>query len=185
MEDSRIVELFWQRSEGAIAETEKKYGRYCHAIALNILADPRDAEEAVNDTYLDAFNSMPPHRPSVLSAFLGRITRRISIDRWRRRSAEKRRGDTVSEALDELSECVPSGRTVEGEVEARALSEAIDSFVMSLPDTERRVFLRRYWYLDAISQIGGRFGFSDTRVRVMLHRTRQKLWEHLGKEGLI
>ena len=141
MDDKQIVELYWQRNESAIDETASKYGPYCHSIAYNILDNDADAEESVNDTYLDAWNSMPPHRPSILATFLGKITRRISIDRWRKRSAEKRGGGQITVVLDELEECLSDGKSVEQEVEAKILSEVINAFVKSLPDTEQRVFL--------------------------------------------
>ncbi len=183
MEDKRIVDLYWARSEAAIEETAKKYGSYCYAIAYNILSNAEDASESVNDTYLDAWRSMPPHRPAVLSTFLGKITRRISIDRWRGRTAGKRGGGEIVLVLDELADCVPSGHSVEREVEAAALEALINDFVMGLPLTERRVFLCRYWYLDPISAIAGQFGFSQSKVKMMLHRQRQKLLSILEKEA--
>lgn len=184
MEDARIVDLYWARSETAIDETSAKYGKYCYAIAHNILANTEDADESVNDTYLAAWNSIPPQRPSVLSSFLGKITRRISIDKWRTRNAEKRGGGEIILALDELSDCVPSSRNVEQEVEAAMLGKLIDNFVMSLPITERRVFICRYWYLDPIASICQQFGFSQSKVKVMLHRTRNSLRYYLEKEGV-
>lgn len=184
MDDKQIVELYWQRNESAIDETASKYGPYCHSIAYNILDNDADAEESVNDTYLDAWNSMPPHRPSILATFLGKITRRISIDRWRKRSAEKRGGGQITVVLDELEECLTDGKSVEQEVEAKILSEVINSFVKSLPDTEQRVFLCRYWYMDSIETIAKEFGFSQSKVKSMLYRTREKLRARLIKEGL-
>ena len=182
MEDAHIVRLFWERDQTAISESSKKYGKYCHSIAYGILADQGDAEESVNDAYLDAWNTMPPHRPAVLSTFLGKLTRRVSIDKWRARRAEKRGGGEVALALDELEECVPDGRSVEAEVERAELARVIDGFVMSLPPMERRVFLRRYWYLDPIAAIAEQFGFSQSKVKMMLHRQRAKLLAHLEKE---
>ena len=184
MEDQQIVALYWDRSERAIAETSAKYGSYCHAIAFQILASGEDAEESVNDTWLAAWNAMPPHRPAILSAFLGKITRRIAIDRWRSLRAEKRGGGETALALEELEGCVPGGGTVEGEVEAGELARAVDEFVMALPLLQRRVFLRRYWYLDSLPAISQRFGFSQSKVKVMLWRIREKLRLHLEKEGL-
>lgn len=183
MEDARIVDLYWARSETAIDETSAKYGKYCYAIAHNILSNTEDANESVNDTYLAAWNSMPPQRPSVLSSFLGKITRRISIDKWRARNAEKRGGGEIILALDELSDCVPFGTNVEQAIEAAELGKAIDRFVMALPLMERRVFICRYWYLDPIALICQRFGFSQSKVKVMLHRTRNSLRNYLDKEG--
>lgn len=184
MEDAHIVDLYWARSETAIDATSEKYGKYCYAIAHNILTSAEDADESVNDTYLAAWNSMPPQRPSVLSSFLGKITRRISIDKWRARNAEKRGGGEIILALDELSDCVPFGTNVEQVIEAAELGKAIDRFVMALPLMERRVFICRYWYLDPIASICQRFGFSQSKVKAMLHRTRNSLRNYLEKEGL-
>ena len=183
MEDNNIVELFWSRSESAIAETELKYGKYLHSISYRILTDAEDARECVNDTYNDAWQSMPPHRPLVLSTFLGKITRRISIDRWRMRNAQKRGGGEVVLVLDELEDCVSGSDSVEGEMERRELAELLDSFLGTLADTERRVFLCRYWYMDSIQTIAKQFGFSQSKVTSMLHRTRGKLRTMLEKEG--
>ena len=185
MEDTRIIDLYWERSETAITETSVKYGKYCYAIAYNILSDPLDADESVNDTYLKAWDSIPPHRPTVLSAFLGKITRRISIDKWRSRNAGKRGNGEIVLALDELAECVPSTSNVEDAVETAELERVIDSFVMSLPAVERRVFICRYWYLDSVNEICQQFGFSHGKVTMMLHRTRAKLLSYLRKEGIV
>ena len=175
MEDVHIIELFWARSETAIGATSAKYGKYCYTIAYNILANAEDADESVNDTYLNAWNSIPPHRPSNLATFLGKITRRIAIDKWRSRSAEKRGGGEIPLALDELSDCIPAKSSVEQEVETEELEQGMNDFVMALPITERRVFICRYWYLDSISSISQQFGFSQSKVKVMLHRTRKDL----------
>lgn len=185
MEDDSIVNLYWARSENAISETSKKYGNYCYSIAYNILGNVEDADESVNDTYLDAWNNIPPHRPSILSTFLGKITRRISIDKWRGRTAEKRGGGEIVLVLDELSDCIPSNQSVEHEVEVAELSQLIDIFVMSLPPMERRVFICRYWYLDPIADIAQRFGFSQSKVKMMLHRQRKNLLNRLEREALL
>lgn len=185
MEDAHIVDLYWARSEAAVAETAKKYGAYCYSIAHAILTNPEDAEESVNDTWLDAWNSMPPHRPAILATFLGKITRRIAIDKWRARSAEKRGGGEMALALSELADCVPSGKTVEQEVADTELEAAINRFVLSLPLTRRRVFLCRYWYLDSIAAIAKQFGLSQSSVKVMLHRTRKALRTFLEREGTL
>lgn len=181
MEDTRIVDLYWARSENAIVETSAKYGKYCYSIAYNILANREDADESVNDTYLDAWNTIPPHRPSCLSTFLGKITRRISIDKWRSRTAEKRGGGEIMLALDELSDCVPSNYKVEEEVEAAELAKMIDNFIMTMPPMDRRVFICRYWYLDSISVIAQQFNFSESKVKMILHRQRRKLLSHLER----
>ncbi|MGN1085012.1 MAG: RNA polymerase sigma factor [Lachnospiraceae bacterium] len=185
MDDKQIVDLYWERKECAIEETASKYGSYCHSIAGNILHNPADAEESVNDTWLDAWNSMPPHRPSVLSTFLGKITRRISIDRWRKQNAKKRGGGQLPLVLEELEDCVSDGTSIEDETERRLLSEVIDSFVQSLPETEQKVFLCRYWYMDSVESIATQFRFSESKVKSMLYRTREKLRARLEKEGLV
>lgn len=184
MEDNRIVDLYWARSESAITETASKYGKYCYAIAFNILCDQEDADESVNDTYLGAWNAMPPHRPSILRSFLGKIARRVSLKKWRDSRRDKRGGE-VSLALDELSECVPSNVMVEDEVIAAELSKTLNRFIANLPVTERQVFLCRYWYLDTIEQISTDFCFSTSKVKSMLHRTRAKLLSYLKKEGVV
>lgn len=185
MEDTRIVDLYWARSENAIVETSAKYGSYCYSIAYNILANAEDADESVNDTYLDAWNSMPPHRPAILSTFLGKITRRVSIDKWRGRTAEKRGSGEITLVLDELSDCVPSSQNVEHEIETAELAKVINDFVMSLPPMDRRVFICRYWYLDPISAISQQFGFSQSKVKMMLYRQRQRLLSHLEREAYL
>ena len=183
MDDKNIVELYFQRSEQAIKETATKYGNYCYSIAYNILDSNEDAEESVNDTYNDAWNSMPPHRPSILATFLGKITRRISIDRWRKRNAEKRGGGEMPLVLDELQDCIADENTVEREFEKQHLSDIVNSFVTTLPETEQKVFLCRYWYMDSISSICKQFSFSESKVKSMLARTRDKLRIVLEKEG--
>ena len=184
MEDLKIIELFFERKECAIAETERKYGRYLSKIAYNILFDTEDSEECVNDTYMKAWNSIPPQKPNVLSTFLGKITRRISIDKWRKNSAEKRGSGQTVVVLDELSECIPDKNNVEHTIESKIISEIINSFIKDLTDKECRVFLCRYFYLDSVESIAERFGYSQSKVKSMLHRTRQKLRARLEKEGL-
>ena len=184
MEDSSIIELYWTRSEHAITETASKYGKYCYAIAYNILTNAEDTEESVNDTYFGAWNSMPPHRPSILSTFLGKITRRISLKKYRDKSRDKRGGGEVALAVDELEECVPANTTVEDEIITKELAQTLNQFVTTLPDTERAVFLCRYWYLDSIYQISREFDFSSSKVKSMLHRTRAHLLCYLRQEGV-
>ena len=185
MEDQRIVELYWERSEQALLETQSKYASYCYAIAYNILGNREDSEESLNDTYLEAWNSMPPHRPTFLSTFLGKITRRISIDKLRRRNAEKRGGGTLTLALEELEECLSTRDDLQKELEVQILADVINRFLESLSDTERRVFLCRYWYVDSIESISEQFEFSQSKVKSMLLRTREKLKKQLQKEELI
>ena len=182
MEDERIVDLYWQRDESAIKETAAKFGKYLHSISYRILFNAEDAEECVNDTYKDAWQSMPPHRPAVLSTFLGKITRRISIDLWRRYSAEKRGGGVTALALDELEECVSGTGDVETEVERLELQRKLNAFLSELPRVERRVFMCRYWYMDPISDIAKRFACSESKIKSMLYRTRKRLRTVLEKE---
>ncbi len=182
MDDNRIVDLYWQRNESAISETATKYGKYLHSISYQILLNNEDAEECVNDTYDDAWQSMPPHRPSILSTFLGKITRRISIDLWRKYSAEKR-GGVMTLALDELEECVSGTGDVEAEVERLELQKKLNDFLLALPKVDRQVFMCRYWYMDSISDIAKQFAYSQSKVKSMLYRTRNKLRAMLEKEG--
>lgn len=183
MEDNCIVDLYWQRDQRAISETETKYGNYLYSISYRILLNAEDAKECVNDTYNDAWQSIPPHRPSILASFLGKITRRISIDLLRKNSAKKRGGGEIALALDELEECVSGNGSVETELERQELIEKINSFLMRLPHTERRIFICRYWYLDSISDISKQFHCSESKIKSMLHRTRTKLRIQLEKEG--
>ena len=185
MEDGRIVDLYWARDERALAETESKYGGYCRAIARNILADGEDVRECVNDTWLGAWNAMPQDRPARLGAYLGCITRRIALNRRKAASAVKRGGGQVPLALEELAQCVPASEDVSSRLELKELTAAVNGFVKGLPDTERRVFLCRYWYLDPVADIGARFGFSQSKVKSMLARTRKRLRAYLEKEELL
>lgn len=185
MDDQKIVDLYWQRSEKAIEETDSKYGGYCFSIAYNVLANKEDAEESVSDTYMAAWNELPPHRPSILAAFLGKITRNISISRWRSRSAYKRGGGEIVLALEELEECVADSQNVEENYIRREAAAVFNRFLDALPDAERRIFLRRYWCLDPIADIAANFGFSQSKVTSILYRTRVKLRVQLEKEGFV
>jgi len=179
MDDRQIVELYWARDSRAIDETSRKYGGYCYAIAYRILQSHEDTEEAVNDTYLGAWQSMPPHRPAILSTFLGKIARNLSLKKWRASHTAKRGGGEVALTLEELGECVPSSYNVEQTVETRELAREIDAFLRSLPPTECDLFLRRYWYFDSVKEIATRFGFTESKVKMQLLRTRQKLLAQL------
>ena len=184
MDDKAILDLYWSRSERAISETDTKYGAYCFTIAYNILSNREDSEESVSDTYMAAWNSMPPKRPSILSAFLGKMTRYISLDRWKKRSRLKRGGGEIDLCLEELQDCVSGQESTEDKVIRRETIAAVNRFLNSLSETERKIFLCRYWYFDPVPQIAKRFGFSESKVLSMLHRTRGKLARHLEKEGL-
>ena len=184
MEDREIVDLYWQRSDLAISETEKKYDRYCHTIAYNICGDDGDAEECVNDTWLSAWNRMPTDRPAVLSAFLGCIIRSLAINKIRAKNRIKRGGGQAPLALDELAECVPGGTNPEQALEAKELEAAIGKFVQGLAGTEKHAFVLRYWYLAPISDIAERLGCREAKIKSSLFRTRKKLKVYLQEEGL-
>lgn len=185
MEDEAIIELYWSRSERAIAETSAKYGRYCHAIAYNILNNHQDSEECVNDMYLKLWEAIPPERPGRFLAFLGRIVRNLALNRQAQHCAQKRGGGQVEMALEELAECVPSAHNVERVIEEKELGERINIFLSTLPEETRRLFLRRYWYLSPISEMAVAYGMTESRVKVTLFRTRNKLKEFLVKEGIV
>ncbi len=185
MDDSAILDRFFARSETAVDETAAKYGAYCRTVAANILPDSRDIDEAVNDAYLAAWSSIPPHRPEDLRTYLAKLTRRAALKLWRTRDAKKRGGGEPEAALEELSAILPGGDDPARAVEEAELTEALDRFLDGLPDTERRVFLRRYWFLDPIAAICRRYGFSQSKVKSMLARTRAKLLAHLKKEGYL
>lgn len=184
MEDSRIVSLYWSRDEAAIDQTDKKYGRYLTKIAYNILADREDAKESVNDTYLAAWNSMPPHKPDVLSTYLGKLTRRISIDLFRKKTSRKRGGGEYALSLQELEDCIGEN-TSEQALDMQLLTDSIETYLRSVTEEARTVFIGRYYYLDPVKQIANYCHISESKVKILLHRTRQGLWEHLQKEGFV
>ena len=185
MEDSQIIELYWQKSADAISETSSKYGSYCFAIADHILHSPEDSEERVNDTWLRAWNAMPPQRPGVLRMFLAKITRSLSINRFHARSAEKRGGGEISLVLDELADCLAGGADVETEYEVRELEACIRRFVRGLPERDGNVFVRRYFFTEPVSSIARQYGLMENHVAVILSRTRKKLKVKLAKEGYL
>lgn len=184
MEDQGIIALFFKRSEQAIEEIDKKYGGYCYSIAYNILSNREDSEESVSDTYLAAWNTIPPQNPKLLNAFLAKITRYISIDRWRKLGAKCRGGGEVTLSLEELNECVDR-ENVEKKLSDRELTRIFNRFLSSLSETERNIFLCRYWYLDSISSISDASGFSQSKVTSMLHRLRGGLRKVLREEGYL
>ena len=185
MEDSQIIDLYWARSEQAVQETDTKYGGYCRSIAHNILKNREDSEECVSDTWLNAWNAMPPKRPSVLSAFLGKITRNLAFDRWKAAHAEKRGGGSLPLALDELDECIAAKGGVEAAFDEKELSHAIDAFLRTLPERECSIFLRRYWYVDSVQDIAARYALRENTAKSILFRTREKLRRYLAGEGII
>lgn len=185
MEDSEIVELYLERSERAVAETAAKYGGYCRTIAYNVLRSAPDADETVNDAYLALWDCVPPHRPQSLAAFLGKIVRRIAINRLKSNLTAGRGGGDSTLPIDELEECIPSGASAESLAEENALSAAVSAYLRALPDTKRRVFVCRYWYSYSVKDIAKRSGFSETKVSNMLSRMRKGLKQYLEKEELL
>ncbi|MBQ7857021.1 MAG: RNA polymerase sigma factor [Oscillospiraceae bacterium] len=183
MPDEQIVALFWERNESAITATQSKYHRYLSKIAYNILSDREDTEESVNDTYLAAWNSMPPHKPQNLATYLGKLTRRISIDIFRKRNRDKRKASEYAVSLTELEDCVAGGFAPEDTVEAEFLGEAINRFLRTLPRDARNLFVGRYYFMDPLKEVAGYCGMSESKAKTTLYRTRCALKDYLRKEG--
>lgn len=185
MVDEKIVALYWDRNEQAIAMTKEKYEPYLYTIAMNILRSLQDAEESVSDTYVGAWDSMPPQKPSVLRTYLGRITRNISLKRYRYLHAQKRFDGETALALDELAEVVPAVETAESKAEHRELVRVVQVFLAELNAEQRMIFLMRYWYLASVADTAKKLGFTQSKVKMTLKRTRDSLRDLLMKEGLL
>lgn len=185
MNDQQILRLYFDRSEDAIAQTAAKYGAFCYTVAYQILRNAEDSEECVNDTYLKAWSVIPPHRPQKLAAFLGKITRNLSIDLYRRYTAEKRGGSEMALALDELEMCVPSRDSGWDHADRMALTDALNGFLETLPSQQRQIFMRRYWYVNSIKEIAQAYGLTESKVKMSLLRSRGQLKAMLEKEGVI
>ena len=184
MDDRDIIQLYFDRSEAAIAASDRKYGPYCRTVAGNILPSSQDVEECVNDTWLRAWNAMPPQRPQRLKTFLGKITRNLALHRWEVLHAAKRGGGQVDLALEELEGCLPGAGDTEAQIIERAvLTQVLNGFVASLSRQGRILFLRRYWYLQPIEQIAREMGISKSKVKMTLSRQRDKLRRRLEEEG--
>lgn len=183
MTDEQIVALYWDRNEDAIQETARKYGAYLSKIAYNVLSDLEDSKECVNDTYLKAWNSMPTHRPSVLSSYLGKIARQLSIDVFRKKHTRKRYASEYALSLSELGDSFSDGSGPEQEVNTILLDEAIDAFLRTLSEEARNVFIGRYYFFDSLKNVADYCGMPEARVKSMLYRTRQSLRAYLEKEG--
>ena len=181
--DLRIIDLYFARDEQAIAETDRHYGGLCMRISLGILDDRRDAEECVNDTYLKAWNAIPPTRPAVLKIFFAKITRHLSFDKYKAQKALKRGGGNIQLVLDELAECIADESDVEGQVDTKELGKVINQFVASLPEREQNLFVRRYFFSEPIKAIADRYDLRENSVHVTLSRIRKRLRSHLSKEG--
>ena len=183
MEDFKIVDLYWSRSESAISESERKYGKILRSLSFSLLSSHEDAEECVNDTYLDAWNAMPTARPTYLGAFLSKITRRISIDRFRNQHRQKRGG--IDAVLEELDDCIPSDSDVVKEYENRRLQTMLNRFLYAQPTQKRVIFLRRYFYSQSIGEIAHGLGISESSVKITLHRLREALRKELEEQDLL
>ncbi|MBQ4568656.1 MAG: RNA polymerase sigma factor [Ruminococcus sp.] len=183
MDDNKIISLFESRNQLAIGAVSEKYGDYCMKISMNILSNVSDSEENVNDTYMQVWNSIPPQRPESLTAYIARIARNLAINKMRRKSALKRGASEASISLSELDDCTPSGVSVENEAEVKMLSRHISDFLHTQKEDARKVFVRRYFYCDSIEDIAESFGFSISKVKSILMRTRNKLGTYLQKEG--
>lgn len=183
MEDTQIIKLYNDRDQRAIAESDAKYGRYCFTVANNILDSREDSDECVNDTWLHTWNVIPPQCPDILKMFFARITRNLSLDRLKRRTAKRRGSGEFTSALDELEECVPDRSSVDDLVDSKRLSRCISDFLAQCPQRERSFFLRRYFFTEPVSNIAKRYKCSENTVSVTLHRVRAKLKAYLEKEG--
>lgn len=183
MDDNGIIQLYWDRNDQAITATSEKYGHYCKVIAKNILSNEEDAEECVNDTYLNAWNAMPTHWPKYLATFLGKITRNLSFDKYRRDHTKRRGGGEIALVLDELTDCVSDADNVEQIIDRQELIKTIDSFVRSLSIDKRNIFVRRYWYADSVSDIARAYGMLQGTVSKTLERTRKQLKAYLAERG--
>jgi RNA polymerase sigma-70 factor (ECF subfamily) len=184
LEDEKILDLYFERDESAIQATAQKYGAYCRAIAMGILHNREDSLECVNDTYLRAWEAIPPKRPTVFRVYLGKITRNLSLDKHRWLNAAKRGGSTVTALYGELKECLPSPNTVETESEAGYITQTIDASLRRMNQEMRLVFMRRYWHADSIETIAGRYHMTVGKVKSMLFRARKKLKADLEGEGV-
>lgn len=183
MNDAQILSLFINRDEQAIRECMNCYGGYCRTVAASILQDPADVEEVLADTWMKAWETIPPNRPQYLRLYLGKVTRNLSLDMWRKRNAQCRGGGQVEVALEELGECIPTDESPEQWVDVCDLENAITAFLRTESATRRAVFLRRYFYMDEVSSISLRYGLKESNVRMMLARTRKRLGKYLKQEG--
>lgn len=183
MEDAKIVDLYFERNESALKETADKYGNYLFKIAYGILADDEDSEESVNDTYLSAWNSIPPHRPTVLRTYLSKLTRRISIDLFRKKTSKKRADSQYALSLSELEDCVSAESSLEEEMENKELSKALSDFLRTLKKDARVLFVSRYYFCDSLKDAAKHAGVSESKAKTTLHRTRLRLRDYLLKEG--
>lgn len=184
MDDRQIIDLFWNRSENAILETQLKYGHYCHSISYNILHNDEDAKECVNDTLIKAWNAIPPNKPNCFKTFLAKIIRNLSLDRYEKYHAQKRGCGEIALALGELQECLPQTDSTSAVADELTLQDVLNTFLRSLPAETRKIFIRRYWYLSTIKEISSDYSIKESKVKMSLLRTRNQLRGILEKEGI-
>ncbi len=184
MNDNRIIELYFERSEDAIAETDRKYGGCCRSTAYSILGNREDSEECTNDTYLKIWNNIPPNRPARLGAFIMRIVRNLAIDMYRKRERLKSGGGYGSVSYDEIVECLPSSESAESAADRQAVLTAVEDFLRKLPKDKRVMFVRRYYFCGTYAEIAADMHTTEDGVRMSLKRTREKLRGYLEKEGV-
>lgn len=184
MDDSQILDLYWERNPDAVLQTDRKYGLYCRQVSFNILRSREDAEECVNDSWLKAWHSIPPTKPRHLRAYLAKLTRNVSLDRWDQLQARKRGGGRTTLLLSELSDCIPAAATVEQALEDRTISAAVSAWLRQQSPRNRVAFVRRYWYADSLSAVAKRVGLSEGGTKSLLHRLRRSLKDHLEQEGI-
>ena len=184
MTDREIIELYFARSEKAIDETAKKYGKYCYTIANNILKNRENSEECVNDTYLKAWNHIPPERPLRFFAYLGKITRNLALRVYENYTAEKRGGGEITLVLVELEDCIASENTIEKALTSKEITSVLNAFLSDLPIQTRKIFMRRYWYLSSVREIARDFHMTENHIRTILFRARKKLKSMLEQEDI-
>ena len=182
MEDEQIISLYFKRDEAAISETAAKYGKFCHSIALNILSVNADAEECVNDTYLQAWNSIPPQRPNIFRAWLGRVVRNLAINLWNKNHRQKRYAG-IEQLFDELEDCIPSPVTLERKLEEEELTTFLNTWLASLSQEDRVLFMRRYWNGEAVKVLAAAYSTTPGSMAKRMHKLRQQLRLRLEKEG--
>lgn len=184
MTDSQIIDLYWQRNEEAIKETDRKFGKYCSRIAFNILENREDSEECVNSTYWKAWNTIPPHRPQMLATFLGKITRNLALNIFEKNNAQKRGKGQVMLALEELEACIPDPCSEPPSLEKAELAKALNTFLAGLTDEKRKILVSRYWGLTSVKEIAAMYGLTEGKVKTVLRRTREQLKIFLEQEGI-
>lgn len=184
MEDDQIIALYWQRSEDAIHETAQKYGKYCRTIAYNILQSFEDSEECVNDAWAKVWDAIPPFRPGNLAVFLGKVTRNLALDRYRKNSAGKRGSGQTAIAFEEIAICIPTSDHAQQLIDDMALRDLLNQFLASLAENDRKIFMLRYWYISSIKDIAAKLGVTESRVKMSLFRSRRQLKSRLQKEGI-